>query len=238
MSFVHIKKVQRPDKATGEMRDRFLVPAVAIETPQGKKLIPNPNGSEACVYDTLEEAEEAVRRAGFDFMFEGKKSYNFDSHSRAAAPRPVIQDDPLMVAIPVLIERLKDKEKAVMANAAFALGELGATQAIPALCESLGHEDGSVRKNVAEALAKLGHPAIQPLKQAWHEAMGSKNKDSPYVRLTIMTAFLELTHLHREYLHQILPVAVEGLEDENWLVRAQAALVVGHSAQILREDDD
>ncbi|MBY0404657.1 MAG: hypothetical protein K2X66_12210, partial [Cyanobacteria bacterium] len=122
-SFIHIKKktVSRGDGVT----ELYAVPAVAISIGQGKKLIPNPAGSETCIFNTLEEAESAVKRAGFDYIFEGVKTYTTQSQYEAhlpqtpAGPSVTIED-----SIPILIERLVDRETTVIANAAFALGEL------------------------------------------------------------------------------------------------------------------
>lgn len=236
MSFVHIQKVKRNDPLTGLMVERYAVPAVALTTPQGKKLIPNPSGNEACLFDTLEEAEEAVQRAGFDYVFEGKKTYSLQKTKAAGASPAKIFSDPLRASVPILIARLQDKEMAVVANAALALGEIGAPESVRSLCEILGHEDQGVRKNVAEALAKMGQSSLEHLRQAWKTHQQSKFKDAPYVRLTIMTAYLYLAQLHRDLISEFLPQAVEALEDESWLVRAQAALVLGSVGSFYRDE--
>lgn len=230
MTLIHIKKLTRSNTTTGETTEKFALPAVALETPQGKKLIPNPAGKETCLFDSLEEAEQAARLGGFDYEYDGKTTHNYDAYKKA--PK-VSTGNPFDDSVPLLIERLGDEKSTVVANAAYALGQIRSEDAIPALCEHLGHDDSNIRKNVAEALANLGFPAIQPLRQKWEEAQHSKSKDAPYVRLTIMTAFLELINSHREFTGTILPMAVEGLEDENWLVRAQAALVLGNAAKLL-----
>lgn len=230
MTTIHIKKLTRTNTTTGESSERFALPAVALETPQGKKLIPNPAGKETCLFDTLEEAEQAARLGGFDYEYDGKTTHNYDAYKKAPKAKT---GNPFEDSIPLLIQRLNDEKSAVIANAAFALGQIRSEDAIPALCEHLGHDDSGIRKNVAEALANLGFPAIQPLRQAWQSAQNSVSKDAPYVRLTIMTAFLELINSHREFTGQILPMAVEALEDDNWLVRSQAALVLGNAAKLI-----
>ncbi len=229
MTVIHIKKVQRPDPHSGEIQEWFAVPAMSITTPKGKKLIPNPHGQEPCLFGTLEEAEDAIRRAGFDFSYEGKTTVTLDSTSRIGTT--AISQNPMRAAIPLLIDRLRDKEPAVVANAAFALGELAATEAIPDLAAILGHEDGNVRKHVAEALGKLAQAAIPELRKAYANSKNDRDKNAPYVRLTIMLAYQELAHRYAEALPSILPDALEALQDESWLVRAQAALVVGLAAQ-------
>ena len=229
MTFIHIKKQAQ---ANGE--DVFIVPAMALQSPEGKKLIPNPGGSEMCMFNTLEEAQSAVRRAGFDFIYEGKKTYTMNEGYK---PRVNVTDNnALQQAVPLLVERLNDKEPSVLANTAFALGALNDEAAVEPLSSLLGHDDPTVRRNVAEAMAKMGYMSIPTLKRCYETALKSKEKHAGYTRLTVMQAYLEMTHSHRELLDQVLPQAVEALQDDNWLVRAQAALVVGHSAEYLKEE--
>ena len=221
---------------TGQKKEVYAVPAVALSTPGGKKLIPNPAGNDAAVYDTLEDAAEAIARAGFDYMFEGKKTVTLGSQGpkRLVVPNT---GDPLANAVPLLIACLSEKESSVIANSAFALGVLEDSAAVEPLCALLGHEDSVVRKNVAEALAKIGANALWALRDNFDKALQSKEKNAPYIRLTVMTAYLELSHTHRELLDIVLPQAVEALQDESWLVRAQAASVIGHAAPFLYREE-
>ncbi len=234
MSFIHIKK-QTVKGADGTSQEVFAVQALAINSPQGKKLIPNPAGSETCAFNSFEEAIESVRHAGFDYIFEGKKTYLMD---RVHRPKKRIRTglDAFSDAVPLLLERLQDKEPAVITHAIFALGELEEESALLPFMDALGHEDSNVRKALAEALAKIGRSALPHLVTAYQAAKQNKEKYASHIRLTVMGAYLEMTHTHRELLSLILPQAVEALEDENWMVRSQAALVVGRAAQYFRDD--
>ncbi len=234
MSFIHIKK-QEVKGGDGTSKEIFAVQALAINSPQGKKLIPNPTGNETCAFDTFEEAIAAIRHAGCDYIFEGKKTYLMD---RTHRPKKKVRTglDAFSDAIPLLLDRLQDKEAAVITHAIFALGELEEVSAIPSLIDLLGHEDANVRKALAEALAKIGYSALPHLASAYQSAKTSQEKYASHIRLTVMGAYLEITHMRRELLSQILPHAVEALEDENWMVRSQAALVVGRAAQYFRDE--
>lgn len=238
MTFIHIKKIQHLDGENG-LREQFAVPSMAISTPQGKKLIPNPAGTEASLFDSLGEAEAAIRQAGFDYVFEGRKTYTLKSTQRTSvqadsasitAGGQVLDD-----AIPVLISRLHDREPSVVSNAVYALGALRAHAALDALSEILGHDDPTVRKHVAEAMARMGRLALPHLLDAYREAQGSAAKNAPYIRLTVVQAFLELTHIpgaSTALLAPCLPHAISALNDDNWLVRGQAALVIGRIAEV------
>jgi HEAT repeat protein len=240
MNFIPIKKIQKHDPVSGEAQEKYAVPSVAIATQQGRKLIPNPAGNEASLFDTLEEAEEAIRRAGFDYEFEGKRTYTLNQQApvtRATSRRN--GQAPLDQAIPILIQHLQDREASVVSNAAYALGTLKSYAALDALTEILGHDDPGVRKNTAEAMARLGAAALPKLREAFEKAQASHHKQAPYIRLTVLNAFLDMLeqpHVGTMLSEQFLPLAVTALEDESWLVRSQAALVIGRSAQAIDDE--
>jgi HEAT repeat protein len=235
MNPIPVKKLQKQDPATGKLRDVYAVPSVAIDSPQGKMLIPNPLGREAALFATFEEAEDAIRRAGFDYEFEGKTTYTMNETSSKRPHSAIVGGQPLEAAIPLLIAQLKEREPSVAANAAFALGALRSGQALEPLVAILGHDDPAVRKNTAEAIARLGAVAVPYLKQAYEKALGSTHKNAPYIRLTIMNTFLEMLEQGSGvgYSGHYLPLAVHALNDDSWLVKAQAALLVGRTAQAI-----
>ena len=239
MNAIPIKKLNKPDPATGQLRDVFAVPSVAIDSPQGKILIPNPSGREAALFASLEEATEAIRRAGFDYEFEGKTTYTMNEGAgKRKSASTAASAQPLEASVPLLIEHLKEREPSVAANAAFALGALRAGQALEPLLAILGHDDPVVRKNTAEAIARLGAVAVPHLKQSYEKALSSSHKNAPYIRLTIMNSFLEMLEQGSgvAYSGHYLPLAVHALSDDSWLVKAQAALLVGRTAQAIEAD--
>lgn len=239
MNFIPIKKIQKHDPVTNEAQEKYAVPSVAIATQQGRKLIPNPAGNEAMLFDTLEDAEDAIRRAGFDYEYEGKRTYTLSQQAPTtrASTRSSGQA-PLEQAVPILIQHLQDREASVVAHAAFALGALKSYTALDPLVEILGHDDPGVRKNVAEAMARLGASALPRLKEAFEKARVSHHKHAPYIRLTVLNSFLEMLEQNAGTMlgEQFVSLAVTALEDESWLVRSQAALVIGRTAQAIEDE--
>jgi hypothetical protein len=191
----------------------FSVPAIALNTGAGKRLIPNPAGTEAMHFPTLEEAEAMIRRAGFESSFEGRTSHPVPTSGGAL--------------VPLLLERLQDREPVVVANTIIALGNLNVRHALEPIAALMGHEDAGVRKQVVEYLAKQGKDALPLLKRAFH---GSVAGDGRVLRLTVMQTYLELASRSPELHPELLKETVDALNDENWLVRAQAALVAGYLA--------
>lgn len=138
--------------------------------------------------------------------------------------------------IELLLKALSDREAAVVSNAALALGELGeyADQAIiSGLLSHLGDDDPGVRKAIAEALGKIGAPALAAMEDAYQQAARQRaEKNALHTRLTIVTAYLEMFHSHRELLFQIVPRLQTALVDDHWLIRSQAALAAGQAARL------
>ena len=239
MTYVTIHK-QTLDQGQGP-EDCYVVPAVAFDTPAGKQRVPNPAGMDTLAFKTLEEAQAAVRRAGFDFMFQGKKTSALgDVYGTAIAPSKLpdaVWD--LAASVPALLPLLEARESNVVVNVAFALGELhevpSANQAVEPLITLLGHDDINVRKAVSEALAKLARYSVPALLSAYDTARQSSDKTASVIRLTVMQAHVVLVQTHgpdglKSRWDRVLSQAVQALEDSSWLVRAQAALVIGYAA--------
>src|SRR5687768_6864216 len=85
MEMIHIRR--DGSVASGD-EDRFVVPAVAIRSKDGKaRLIPHPYGRETKVYQSLEQVLAAVHRAGYDAEFDGQY-HPAPTRPQAAAPVP------------------------------------------------------------------------------------------------------------------------------------------------------
>lgn len=227
METLYIKK---QSSLTDPQQEQFVVPAVGIKTQEGLRLIPHPYGTETTTFDTLDTAIANCHRAGYAAEFDGK---HYPLPARQGIQRPALRQRPrqgppamqwIEQSIPLLQDQLNDNVPSVVANAAYALGELKDEGAIPGLLHALSNDDATVRKNAAEALAKLGKPALTALQHAL--------KDKHWVvRHSALTATLELVAIGFELLPELLPDVLPLLKDDSWLVRSQAALVFGQAAK-------
>ena len=75
------------------------------------------------------------------------------------------------VAVPALIQALRDKQPAVPSQAAIALGQIGDTAALPPLIGTLKNDkDNRVRQDAATALGKIGDAtAVAAMRQALYQ---------------------------------------------------------------------
>ena len=146
--------------------------------------------------------------------------------------------DPL--AVPRLIQRLKDQEPEVRRSAAFALGLIGSAEATPALISSLEDADSAMRGRAAEALGRIGSPSAGPaIAKAFRAALPGGatllrirgddpgRADDPWVELR-----LQLVALARLKDATSLTTAVLGPDSTplvDWWVSVWAATRVGDS---------
>ncbi|MEB3286836.1 MAG: HEAT repeat domain-containing protein [Vampirovibrionales bacterium] len=237
---ISIRKIK--SKGAGDIAENFAIPAMGIQTPQGRRLIPNPSGFESWVFDTLEEAQNAIHQAGFAAEFEGQVFPSASATQQINNPRAsraiTLSTGSLEQSIPLLVKCLSDKEPAVVANAALALGNMQAAEALPALFQHLAHEDGTVRKQIAEAISKFAQAAVPYLQRAWDATQnGPSDSKTPYIRLTLATACTHWAQRNRQLPAPLLLISLNALEDSNWLVKSQAALTLAVAADMAALED-
>jgi cyclophilin family peptidyl-prolyl cis-trans isomerase/HEAT repeat protein len=89
--------------------------------------------------------------------------------------------DPL--ALPRLVERLRDPEVEIRRTAAFALGLMGSPEAAPALNASLTDADAATRGRASEALSRIGDAASGPaIARAFRRALPPTGMDGLRIR--------------------------------------------------------
>ncbi len=146
---------------------------------------------------------------------------------------------------PLLIRALTDRVGGVRKASAYALGTLGITNAVPALVKILGDAQGPVRRAAVEALGALGAA------EACAPVTSLASDRAPMVRLAVLHAMRDMHCPNRmdiavdllgDHVWQVrraaakelvhlgpaaAPVAAKALSHTYWLVRAQAAEVLG-----------
>lgn len=147
--------------------------------------------------------------------------------------------DPL--ALPRLIQRLKDPETEVRRATAFALGLMGNSEGSPALIAALGDPDAATRGRASEALGRIGLSSAGPsIAKAFRRALPRTSEgplrirgddpgraDDPWVELR-----LHLVALARLKDAESLAGAVLGSDSTplvDWWVSVWAAMRIGDS---------
>lgn len=154
-------------------------------------------------------------------------------------------------AVPALMKTLADSDYGVKKDAVNALGTIGHPQARPALEKILHGADAGLSKNAAYALARIGDDAalpalIEALELSYSKDMGYMLRESVLAALsnftgpalaTILLGTMKKTrttnergqirHVLEDLHSDALPELHAAIEDEDWLVRRTAILVLG-----------
>lgn len=233
METVYIKKLKQEGTS-----DTFTTPAVGLKGPKGSnKSIPHPFGQEMASFLSIQEAIEAVHRAGYDAEFEGtiypkpfqENTKGFHHHTLSSSKKAGSLEEILLSVVPELKSQLSDKAPGVVASATQALGEIAAEEAIVSVIRCFHHDDAQVRKSAAESLAKMGKTIVRPLKQCF--------ADSQWLtRHTALLSTIEVANRDPDLLAELLPEVAPLLKDDNWLVRSQAANVFAEVARLTRKN--
>lgn len=126
-------------------------------------------------------------------------------------------------AVDGLRELLSEEKESRRAEAAMALGRIGAAAqaAIPDLIERLGDESDRVRRDVIVALGAIGEPVVQPLM-----ATSQANGDAP-VSARIRAAALEAIGHAAPALQDVADLVEQSLSDSEAEVRVAATELLG-----------
>ena len=133
--------------ALRELRDVSAVPALVTSLQDG-----DPRVREEAVSALVEIYAERERGGAIDAFLQAFS----DEFERASVP-PFTSVDP--AALQGLAGRLRDEEKGIRAEAAYAIGILDGHGAVPALTAALQDPEADVRGAAAAALGKVGTPA-------------------------------------------------------------------------------
>lgn len=226
---------------------QFALSALAIQTPDGKRLIPSPAGNEVAMYPSLEAAVEAAHRAGFDAVHDGKAYPASSQEKRDSLPSPQSMRSQtlfqlLSQSVTHLTHRLADRETASIAQAITALGRLAPLAktegTLGSMLQHLGHPDDAVRKALADTLARLDVVVLPQLLAAFEQCQSAPATTSPnadgtsllHAHLTLLQAITLMTTYHPHSANtlatQTLPYIITALQHDHWLVRTTAAEAV------------
>ena len=210
--------------------ERFAVQALAIQTPEGRKLIPNPFGHESIDYPSLEAATQAIRQAGFDAVYEGAllaKADELYSPKQTAQQFATITHQDASRWDKTLIELLRnEKHPTVLASAAKALGTLKHPDSIEPLCLLLSHEEGAVRQAAAEGLSPWGVDHVERILGLIEVNLTHGPSEAYRSRLGMLTLFQQWSQSTTPLPASLHTIVRNCLRHEHWLVRSQGAVTI------------
>lgn len=149
MQYIAIKQENRKGEIV------YVVNAISLKN-KNKSIvqqIPHPLGSDALFFKTLDEAKNAVSRAGFSYILpDGTKEIPKNS-SKIITTEKHSYEDMILNAIK---DKINSSNSNVAAAAILALSEFPNEETFEILFDKLGEENDSIRKNAISGVCRYG----------------------------------------------------------------------------------
>lgn len=177
--------------------------------------IPHPLGSDELRFNSLEEAKDAVLRAGFSYILpNGKKEIPV-----AVKKTNIANNSYEDVVLNAIRDKIDSTNLNVAASAILALSEFPCEETFEVLFQKIGEDNDLIRKNAISGICRYG----KILQNRIIEALKSKNWVVRNSALICISNLLEVEDIDIEKF--IIPVS-EICNDSNSIVQAYALSVL------------
>jgi len=208
MQYIAIKQEEKNGQTI------FVVNAIPLKNKNKSVVqrIPHPLGSDSLEYKTLEEAKNAVSRAGFSYILpDGKK----EIPQRPVKSEKISKDNYEDLIFSTIINKIKSTNTNVCAAAILALSEFPREETFEILFDKIGEDNDLIRKNAISGICRHG----RILQDKIIEALNSSNWITRNSAITCIANLLDDNGTDYEKFIQPLAAACE---DANPVVQANA----------------
>jgi len=212
MQYVTIKQEER------DGRLYFVVNAIPLKN-TGRAVvqkIPHPLGTDILEFSTLEEAKEAVTRAGFPYILpDGVKG------SKASVKQKIVQNgfNYDKIVLDTVKSKINSSNSNVSASAILALAEFPGEETFDILFSKIGEDNELIRKNAITGICR--YPKLV------QDRLINSLKSSNWVeRNSALVCISNLADLGCENLEKFILPLTDVCEDSNTIVQAYALTVV------------
>lgn len=220
---IHIGK--KTQVINGREVEVYIVPALSFQrkdNPNPKK-IPHPLGKDFLIFESVEEAQQAIEHSGFTCAMPHTIKRHIEKQTYHTSYDDLILDS---------LEKLaQDISPNVAASAIFALGEIAHPQTIDLLIQKMGEDNEIIRTNATDAVAKCGMAAFDKLLQALNDENWVK-RNSAVICLGKLSDNPEI-----DIQKMIVPL-FKKLDDKNSIVKSSTALTLGKIYKNLKEQQN
>lgn len=147
MQYIAIKEHHSNGKKT------YIINAIPLKNTNKSVVqkIPHPLGSDALHFDTLEEAKEAIIRAGFAYVLpNGQKGINTQQKT-TILPNSV---DYSQIIFDTIKNKINSPNSSVVAAAISAISEFPTDETFDILFQKLGEDNDQIRKNAISGICR------------------------------------------------------------------------------------
>ncbi len=222
MQYVAIKQENRDGEVV------FVVNAISLKNKNKSVVqqIPHPLGSDALIFKTLEEAKNAISRAGFSYILPDGKKETPKTPVKTTATEKSSYEEMILNAIK---DKINSSNSNVAAAAILALTEFPNEETFEILFEMLGEENDFIRKNAISGVCRYG----KILQNKIIEALQSPNWVTRNSAISCIVNLLDDTNINAELF--IKPL-VKACDDVNPIVQSSALSAIAKVYQSYKKN--
>ena len=222
MQYIAIKKEEKDGK------EFYTVNAIPLKN-KNKSIvqkIPHPLGSDILRYETLEDAKDAIVRAGFSYVLpDGRKG----TKPTPKATKTTSGYDYSQLVLESIMDKIESSNSSVAAAAILALSEFPTEETFDILFNKIGEDNDLIRKNAISGICRYGNLLQDKIIQAL--------KSTNWVtRNSALTCILNLTETNNIDLEKFIIPLSEITNDSNTIVQANALTTLAKVYQTFQKN--
>ena len=222
MQYIAIKKEEKDGK------EFYTVNAIPLKN-KNKSIvqkIPHPLGSDILRYETLEDAKDAIVRAGFSYVLpDGRKG----TKPTPKATKTTSGYDYSQLVLESIMDKVESSNSSVAAAAILALSEFPTEETFDILFNKIGEDNDLIRKNAISGICRYGNLLQDKIIQAL--------KSTNWVtRNSALTCILNLTETNNIDLEKFIIPLSEITNDSNTIVQANALTTLAKVYQTFQKN--
>ena len=187
--------------------------------------IPHPLGSDILRYATIDEAKDAIVRAGFSYVLpNGQKG----AMPTKRSPKVTSSNDYSQLVLNAIMDKIDSQNTSVAAAAILALSEFPTEETFDILFNKIGEDNDAIRKNAISGICRYGNI----LQDKIIEALKSSNW---VTRNSAITCISNLCETNTDLEKFIIPLS-ETTNDLNTIVQTNALTALGKVYQTYQKN--
>lgn len=213
MQYISIKQEEQNGKSL------YIVNAIPLKNKNQSIIqkIPHPLGSDILTYETLEDAKDAVTRAGFSYILPNGEKGSKTTQKKVI--KPSSSYDYSQIILNAIQNKINSTHPTVSAAAILTLSEFPTEETFDILFNKLGEDNDQIRKNAISGICRYGNilqdRIIQTLKSPnW------------VARNSAISCILNLAESSNIELEKFIVPLTEITNDSNTIVQTNAILTL------------
>jgi len=212
MQYIAIKEEEQSGKTV------YIINALPLKNTNKAVVqkIPHPLGSDKLVFNTLEDAKDAVVRAGFAYVLpNGQKGVN-TSKNIAVVNSKVDYNE---IVLSTIKSKINSPNSTVVASAVSAISEFPVDETFDILFEKIGEENDQIRKNAIAGICRYGN-------QLQDRIISSLKSSNWVVRNSALTCIQNIVEYGTSEIEPFLIPLTLACDDNNTIVQANALVTL------------